>query len=1011
MNVHNATAPSTQNAHTSTIVYSLKYKMMVYFALLFIFLLLCINLLRIYGIPHTHFQSEYQQRESEIFTKLNLVADLKKEHLLRWLEERQRDASRLSSNQYLQQYTTLLQNFINNQSQNTVQTNLWQIGQQQPIFQALFQHLQLIQKTHDQLYDLIQIISLKDNSILISTDIDQVGQTRTLAETYQWLPLNNRPYFMTNNFELWLAVAIQPLQKTENTLLLAMRIEPRQLSDFLTVNQGLGKSGEIVLINQAHQLLIANDHPSPAPIHHSPFAKEAFAQLQQDNQKKLLDYQQNPVFAVYRSLPIAENLTWGLVVKIDQQEVFAQLNQNIFYSLIIGGLISLIIGLVLVIALTHYLFKPIRSLIQAIQHVQAGHWNSQVAITENNEIGFLAHSFNLMIEKLHNHQQSLEEALEERSAELYRTNVSLAVNIEEVKELNQHLKQQIAQRQQIEDWIRKKQLEQQIIFDSVPAFIWRKDINNNVIWMNKPAAELSGVHPETPNENGYPLSCLFPEFAEKAYQEDQIVKQSGKPKCGIIQKVKNTTGKTLWLQMDKVPYIDENGQLVGIIVLAVDITAQILAKQELEANEQRFRAIVNTVVDGILMVDEKGIIQVLNPSLARIFGYTLAELQGQPISLLMPAPYNTHHHHYMRQFSQDEAKDIVGFGRETVAKRKNGEVFPIYLAVSELTINEQRMFTGIVSDITTLKQAQTALEESKEKLEIQNRAYSRFVPREFLSFLGKESIVDVALGDQVQQEMTIMFSDIRNFTALSEKMSPSQNFQFINEYLSEMEPVVKAYHGFIDKYIGDSIMALFPDSADDAVCGGIAMLLKLADFNQRRKKICEPPVDIGIGLHTGSLMLGTIGGQNRMDGTVISDAVNLASRVEGLTKIYGASLLITENTFNRLKDPNEYAIRIIDKVKVKGKSQPVIVFEVLDGEVLKTRDSKLATLDTFTNAMIAYQRQHFKIAEELFAECVQINPLDKAAKIYLKRAKHWRENACSDYLDWVTELELKATLE
>jgi two-component system sensor histidine kinase ChiS len=138
-------------------------------------------------------------------------------------------------------------------------------------------------------------------------------------------------------------------------------------------------------------------------------------------------------------------------------------------------------------------------------------------------------------------------------------------------------------------------------------------------------------------------------------------------------------------------------------------------------------------------------------------------------------------------------------------------------------------------------------------------AYGRFVPRNFLKFLGKESIIDVQIGDQVQQKMTVMFSDIRSFTTLSEAMSPQENFNFLNSYLSQVSPVIRQHKGFIDKYIGDAIMALFPESANDAVQAAIAMQKQVALYNEQRQQQGDVPIAIGIGLHTGNLMLGTIG--------------------------------------------------------------------------------------------------------------------------------------------------------
>ena len=158
-------------------------------------------------------------------------------------------------------------------------------------------------------------------------------------------------------------------------------------------------------------------------------------------------------------------------------------------------------------------------------------------------------------------------------------------------------------------------------------------------------------------------------------------------------------------------------------------------------------------------------------------------------------------------------------------------------------------------------------------------SYARFVPRQFLEQLGKERIIDVALGDQVQREMTVLFSDIRNFTLMSEGMNPAETFSFVNQYLGAMEPAISGHSGVIDKYVGDAVMALFPHRADDAVQGALEMIRRLDTWNLERATRGEPAVKIGIGLHTGSLMLGTVGARDRMDTTVISDAVNLASRV------------------------------------------------------------------------------------------------------------------------------------
>ena len=170
-------------------------------------------------------------------------------------------------------------------------------------------------------------------------------------------------------------------------------------------------------------------------------------------------------------------------------------------------------------------------------------------------------------------------------------------------------------------------------------------------------------------------------------------------------------------------------------------------------------------------------------------------------------------------------------------------------------------------------------------------AYQRFVPSELLKNLGKNSILDVSLGDQVNVKMSILFSDIRSFTSISEKMTPKENFSFLNSYLNQMSPIIRENKGYIDKFMGDGVMALFKNSANDAVKAAIEMQKYLIQYNASSFKNKTHKINIGIGINTGEMMLGTLGETNRMEGSVISDAVNLASRLEGLTKNIKLALL------------------------------------------------------------------------------------------------------------------------
>ena len=168
-------------------------------------------------------------------------------------------------------------------------------------------------------------------------------------------------------------------------------------------------------------------------------------------------------------------------------------------------------------------------------------------------------------------------------------------------------------------------------------------------------------------------------------------------------------------------------------------------------------------------------------------------------------------------------------------------------------------------------------------------AVSRFVPSDLLSMIGSD-VERIRLGDHIERRITVLFSDIRDFTQICETQTPAEVFQFMNEYLEQMIPVIEEYRGIIDKFIGDAIMALFGFSADNALQAANEMLIRLRDYSQNGN------LQIGIGLNTGIVMLGTVGSNTRMETTVLGDAVNIASRIEGLTKLYQTPLLISEDT-------------------------------------------------------------------------------------------------------------------
>lgn len=268
-------------------------------------------------------------------------------------------------------------------------------------------------------------------------------------------------------------------------------------------------------------------------------------------------------------------------------------------------------------------------------------------------------------------------------------------------------------------------------------------------------------------------------------------------------------------------------------------------------------------------------------------------------------------------------------------------------------------------------------------------AYGRFVPHDLLRLLEKDSILDVNLGDQIQKDMSVLFSDIRNFTAISESMTPKENFDYINSYLRQVGPEIRAHRGIIDKYIGDAVMALFPNKVDDAVDAALVMQRKVLEYNNYRDARQCPEIKIGIGVHNGNVMLGTIGEDRRMDGTVISDTVNLASRLEGLTKKYGCKIVISDRVLRTLDRPDKYFTRMIDKVCVVGKNDPVVIYEVCDADDEKVIAFKKATLNDYKTAMERYYARDFAGAAASFSKVIAVNDNDVPARIFLERAQRF----------------------
>lgn len=298
-----------------------------------------------------------------------------------------------------------------------------------------------------------------------------------------------------------------------------------------------------------------------------------------------------------------------------------------------------------------------------------------------------------------------------------------------------------------------------------------------------------------------------------------------------------------------------------------------------------------------------------------------------------------------------------------------------------------------------------SLKEYISKIVKLNESYYRFVPRNFLELLKIESAVTTKLGDNVSREMAVLFSDIRGFSAMSEKMPPQQNFNFINSYLGSMGPVIRENGGFIDKYIGGIIMALFERPAEAMKCS-LAMADKLAEFNLQRSRSGEAPVAIGVGIHFGELMLGIVGEHERISATVISDTVNLASRLEGLCKHYGATIIVSGRIAENIGAEN-YDTRPLGRVMVKGKKDPVDIVEVIVPGLDSCCKLKSETKELFAAGVKKYCAADIAGALRAFKETLEKNPADAAAALFVKKCEDMVKNGIPDGFSGIDKLAAK----
>ncbi|MEM7171484.1 MAG: adenylate/guanylate cyclase domain-containing protein, partial [Pseudomonadota bacterium] len=283
----------------------------------------------------------------------------------------------------------------------------------------------------------------------------------------------------------------------------------------------------------------------------------------------------------------------------------------------------------------------------------------------------------------------------------------------------------------------------------------------------------------------------------------------------------------------------------------------------------------------------------------------------------------------------------------------------------------------------------------------------------FMSERVVEKVMDA--GESVlggaAQDATVLFSDIRNFTGLSEDLNPKQMVETLNSYFTDMVDVIFERGGTLDKFIGDAIMAVFgapfvtPDDPDNAAHAAIEMMLRLEAFNRLQDNRIGPVLDMGIGINSGTVVAGTIGSPRRMDYTVIGDQVNLASRIEAANKYYGTKILVSEHTAKRFR--KSYSMREVDLVKVAGRQAPTALFEILDYHSENTFPEMDSVLEAYGKGLHHYRHREWVQGAKYFTAALRANPNDRATQIFLHRC--WTHAARPPDDNWSSVTDLART--
>jgi adenylate cyclase len=392
-------------------------------------------------------------------------------------------------------------------------------------------------------------------------------------------------------------------------------------------------------------------------------------------------------------------------------------------------------------------------------------------------------------------------------------------------------------------------------------------------------------------------------------------------------------------------------------------------------NERNYNeGILRSTTDGIVTIDADNRILTANEAAVRILKSSRADVIGRPFDHVFTGA-NAWVVQILERVKQSGRREIAVQMELRLGER---DVASVNLAINPLIdVNEEQIGSMLVlEDITSEKRIRSTM--------------ARYMSPEVAEQLLAEG--EAVLGGK-DQKVTVLFSDVRNFTSMSEALGARETVSMLNEYFERMVDVILSHRGVLDKFIGDAVMALFgvpfngEHDADDAVKVANTMFVALRELNAVRRRDGKAPLDIGVGISTGVVVVGNIGSPRRMEYTAIGDSVNLASRLESATKFYKAKIILSE--FTRSELTHKTLLREIDLLRVQGRHEPVAIYEAMDHLTEATFPNLTPAVERYAEGIRHYRARQFKDAHACFHEVLTLNPGDQPSRIYVERCEHF----------------------